>query len=419
MKDGLVAIVPGSKSLTNRALIAAAAADGVSVLRRPLVSGDTTAFARCLHNLGYDIDFAGEAAWSVRGSTHGPILERAELDCVDAGTAARFLPALAAAGRGRFRFDGSDQLRRRPLRPLLEELSALGAKIQFVSETGEDLPFELTANGLVGGEIEVDADLSSQYLTGLLLAAPLMRKPLRVRVRSLVSSPYIDMTIGLMNQFGVGVNVGADGVVAVRSGAYRATALDIEPDASTASYFFAAAALTGRTLTVPGLGSRSLQGDLRFVDMLARMGASVKLSDDGTTVTGPQRLRGDLSVDMGGISDTFMTLACVAPFADAPVHIHGIAHTRLKESDRIEAVAQNLRRCGLTVEDGPDWIRIHPAQPSGALIVCHRDHRIAMSFSVLGLRTNGIRLDDPECVSKTFPGFHEEFSRLFGRDGRG
>jgi 3-phosphoshikimate 1-carboxyvinyltransferase len=419
MKDRLVATVPGSKSLTNRALIAAAAAEGVSVLRRPLISRDTTAFAQCLHDLGHDIDFAGEAAWSVRGFAHGPTMERATLDCVDAGTAARFLPGFAAAGRGRFRFDGSDQLRRRPLRPLLDVLSALGAKIESASALGEDLPFELTANGLVGGEIEVDAGLSSQHLTGLLLAAPLMREPLRVRVRSLVSSPYIDMTIGLMNQFGVGVDLGTDGTVAVRPGAYRATALDIEPDASTASYFFAAAALTGRTLTVPGLGSHSLQGDLRFVDVLARMGASVELSEEGTTVTGPQRLRGDLSVDMGGISDTFMTLACVAPFADAPVHIHGISHARLKESDRIEAVAHNLRRCGLTVEDGPDWIRIHPAQPSGALITCHRDHRIAMSFSVLGLRTNGIRLDDPGCVSKTFPGFHEEFSRLFGEDGRG
>ncbi len=336
MKNGLVATVPGSKSLTNRALLTAAAADGVSVLRRPLISDDTAAFARCLRDLGYDIDFTGQAAWTVRGFAHGPTKERAELDCVDAGTAARFLPGLAAAGRGRFRFDGSDQLRRRPLRPLLDVLSAIGAKIESASATGEDLPFELTANGLAGGDIEVDAGHSSQYLTGLLLAAPLMRDPLRVRVRSLVSSPYIDMTIGLMNQFGGGVDIGADGTIAVRPGAYRATELDIEPDASTASYFFAAATLTGRTLTVPGLGSRSLQGDLRFVDALARMGASVELSKDSTTVTGPQRLRGNLSIDMGGISDTFMTLACVAP-----------------------------------------------------------------------------------CVSKTFPGFHQEFSRLFDRDSRG
>jgi len=290
----------------------------------------------------------------------------------------------------------------------------LGGKVEFTSEVGEDLPFVLTANGLSGGEIEVDAGRSSQYLTGLLLAAPLMREPLRVRVQSLVSSPYIDMTIRLMQEFRVAVNVEADGTIAVGPDVYRATELGIEPDASTASYFFAAAALTGRSLTVPGLGAGSLQGDLRFVEVLERMGARVESTEEATTVTGPDQLRGDISVDMGGISDTFMTLACVAPFADGPVQVHGIAHARLKESDRIEAVAQNLRRCGVEVDDGPDWIRIQPAQPSGALIACHRDHRIAMSFSVLGLRTNGIRLDDPTCVSKTFPGFYHEFGRLFG-----
>ncbi|MGH7868051.1 MAG: 3-phosphoshikimate 1-carboxyvinyltransferase, partial [Candidatus Dormibacteraceae bacterium] len=360
-------------------------------------------------------DFSRESAWQVRGNGHGPTVERVELNCLDAGTAARFLPGLAAAGRGRFRFDGSDQLRRRPLRPLLDVLSILGASIEPASKSGEDLPFELRANGLAGGEIELDAGRSSQYLTGLLLAAPLMRKPLRVRVLALVSNPYIDMTIGVMRQFGVGVDVESDGNIVVRPGAYRATQFEIEPDASTASYFFAATALTGRTLTIPGLGSRSLQGDLRFVDVLARMGARIELSENSTTVTGPQRLRGDLTVDIGGISDTFMTLACLAPFADGPVQIHGIAHARLKESDRIEVIAQNLRHCGVTVEDGLDWIRIYPAQPSGTLIACHRDHRIAMSFSVLGLHTSGIRLDDPECVSKTFPSFHEEFCRLFGQ----
>ncbi|MBB5774974.1 3-phosphoshikimate 1-carboxyvinyltransferase [Nonomuraea jabiensis] len=413
MSTELVATIPGSKSLTNRALFAAAAAGGASLIRRPLISDDTLAFARCLRALGYAVDDRDPHTWRVTSPGGGPAAARAELDCQDAGTAARFLPALAACGRGSFRFDGSDQLRRRPLGPLLNVLRALGARIDPVGAT-RDLPFEMRADGLAGGEIHMDAGLSSQYLSALLLSAPLMDKPLVTRVRALVSSPYIDMTIGLMRRFGVGVDRRPDGTLAVRPGSYRAADIDIEPDASTASYFFAAAVLTGQTVTVPGLGSGSGQGDLRFVDVLSTMGADVEISATHTTVAGPARIRGGFSVDMGDISDTFMTLACLAPFADGPVHIHGIAHARLKESDRVEVVARNLTSCGVAVETGPDWMRIHPSRPSGALVACHRDHRIAMSFSVLGLRTPGVELDDEACVSKTFPGFHDEFARLFG-----
>ncbi|MGH7910343.1 MAG: 3-phosphoshikimate 1-carboxyvinyltransferase, partial [Candidatus Dormibacteraceae bacterium] len=186
------------------------------------------------------------------------------------------------------------------------------------------------------------------------------------------------------------------------------------PDASTASYFFAAAALTGRTVTVPALGTESEQGDLHFVDLLERMGAGVEREPGATTVTGPAALRGGLSFDMNAISDTMMTLAAVAPYAEGPIEITGIGHTRRKESDRVAAMATNLRACGVAVEEGADRLRIHPGRPRAAAIACHRDHRIAMSFAVLGLRAPGIELDDPQCVAKTFPGFFEEFGRLFG-----
>ncbi|MDN5855635.1 MAG: 3-phosphoshikimate 1-carboxyvinyltransferase, partial [Actinomycetia bacterium] len=338
----IVANLPGSKSLTNRALLVAAATDGVSVLRRPLVSADTVAFVDCLRAMGYGIDTVDAAAWRVHGSAHGPDLDGATLNCVDAGTAARFLPVLAASGHGRVRFDGSDQLRRRPLRPLFDALTALGADVVAASDV-HDMPFDLVARGLPGGEVRVDGSRSSQFLTGLLLSAPLMKSPPRVHVDSLVSGPYVTMTIDLMRRCGVEVLVGPEGVLEVQPDRYRPTDLLVEPDASTASYFFAAAALTGATLTVPGLGAESLQGDMRFVEILARMGVVVETSAEATTVTGPDRLRGGFTVDMGDISDTFMTMACLAPYADAPIEVTGIAHARLKESDRIEATAQNLR----------------------------------------------------------------------------
>jgi 3-phosphoshikimate 1-carboxyvinyltransferase len=303
-------------------------------------------------------------------------------------------------------------LRARPLRPLAEALGLLGAEV----ETGPDggLPLTIRTTGLGGGELALDSSTSSQYLTGLLLSAPLMRSPLTVHAAGLVSRPYIDMTVALMRHFGAEVVEGTGGRIRVSASGYRATDLRIEPDASTASYVFAAAAVTGRSVTVPGLGRDSLQGDLRFVEVLRTAGARVEIGPDSTTVTGTGRLRGGFEVDMGDISDTFMTLAAVAPLADGPITVRGIGHARLKESDRIAAVAGNLRALGVTVTDGPDWITVQPGPVRPGRVDCHRDHRIAMSFSVLGLRAEGIELDDPACVSKTFPEFHQEFGRLFG-----
>jgi 3-phosphoshikimate 1-carboxyvinyltransferase len=410
--------IPGSKSLTNRALLLAAAAPGTSRLWAPLVSDDTLAFRTALTDLGLTVNAGPEDAyWDVTGTGRGPAgRAAARVWCADAGTAARFLPPFAATGDGTFRFDGSAQLRARPLRPLLDALGELGATVR-TTEGGRPgqatLPFEVTASGLDGGRIVVDSAMSSQYLSGLLMAAPLMRHGLEADARSLVSRPYVDMTLALMRRYGAQVEASADRV-RVLPGRYRPTDLAIEPDASTASYFFAAAAVTGHAVTVPGLGSGSLQGDLRFVDVLAKTGARVRVGAGATTVSGGGPLRGGFDVDMGEISDTFMTLAAIAPLADAPVTIRGIGHARLKESDRIEAMAANLRACGIRVVAGADWITIHPGRPAPARIACHRDHRIAMSFSVLALGSGvPLELDDPGCVAKTFPGFHAEVRRLF------
>ncbi|MFK0255527.1 3-phosphoshikimate 1-carboxyvinyltransferase [Streptomyces sp. NPDC090445] len=413
----LTARIPGSKSITNRALLLAAAADGVSLLRAPLVSDDTLAFRAALTGLGVHIEAEpGDAAWKVTGAGRTPVppAAGAPVWCEDAGTAARFLPPFAATGRGRFTFDGTGQLRARPLRPLADALGRLGVRAR-VTEPAGGLPMTVDADGLRGGELTVDAGLSSQYLSGLLMAGPLMREPLTVRGRGLVSRPYITMTQDLMRHFGAYADEFEGGAVQVLPGGYRAADLDIEPDASTASYVFAAAAVTGTTVSVPGLGRSSVQGDLGFVEVLRRAGARVEVGERETTVTGAAGgvLRGGFDVDMGDISDTFMTLAAVAPLADAPITVHGIGHARLKESDRIAAVEENLHALGIRTESGPDRITVHPGLPAAARIACRRDHRIAMAFSVLGLRVPGITLDDPSCVGKTFPGFHAELARLF------
>ncbi|WP_328319923.1 3-phosphoshikimate 1-carboxyvinyltransferase [Streptomyces sp. NBC_00388] len=411
--------IPGSKSVTARALFLAAAADGTTTLQRPLVSDDTEGFAEGLTRLGYAVE-RGPDAWRVEGRPAGPGVAEADVYCRDGATTARFLPALAAAGGGHlagpagtgggtYRFDASAQMRRRPLAPLTRALQELGVDLRHEGTEGHH-PLRIVARGIEGGELTLDAGQSSQYLTALLMLGPLTRTGLRITVTDLVSAPYIEITLAMMRSFGVGATREGN-VFTVPPGGYRATDYAIEPDASTASYFFAAAALTGRTVTVPGLGAGALQGDLRFVEVLARMGAEVRTTADGTTVTGPRSL-GGLTVNMRDISDTMPTLAAIAPYASGAVRIEDVGNTRVKECDRLEACAQNLRALGIAVSTGPDWIEITPGTPGPALIRTHGDHRIVMSFAVTGLRTPGITFDDPGCVRKTFPGFHQAFAEL-------
>jgi 3-phosphoshikimate 1-carboxyvinyltransferase len=400
-------LVPGSKSITNRALFLAAAAKGRTVLHRPLAADDTHAAAEALAALGYEITTCDPARWEVVGRPAGPAATYAEVHTRDGATGARFLPALAAAAAGgTYRFDASEQMRRRPMASLLEALRQIGARID-----GDGLPYTLHAQGLTGGHVVLDAGVSSQYLTALLLAGPLTRDGLTIEVTRLVSAPYIDITIRLMRAFGAVVE--RDGTTfGVQSGGYTSPGdLHIEPDASTASYFLAAAAVTGRTVTIPGLGSGSAQGDLGFGQVLAAMGAKVELSRDAITVTGPSQL-GGITVDLHHMSDTMPTLAAIAPLASGPVRIENVYNTRVKECDRLQTCADNLRALGVPVTTGQDWIEISPAQPGSGQIATMRDHRIAMAFSVLGLRVPGITLDDPGCVVKTCPSFHELLAGL-------
>ncbi|NDZ61755.1 3-phosphoshikimate 1-carboxyvinyltransferase [Streptomyces anulatus] len=403
--------IPGSKSVTARALFLAAAADGTSTLLRPLRSDDTEGFAEGLENLGYRVDREADR-WHVEGRPAGPAAPDADVYCRDGATTARFLPTLvAAAASGTYRFDASAQMRRRPLAPLTRALIALGVDLRHEAAEGHH-PLTVRAAGIEGGELTLDAGESSQYLTALLMLGPLTAQGLRIEVTELVSAPYVGITLAMMRDFGVEVEREGN-TFTVPPGGYRATAYAVEPDASTASYFFAAGALTGREVTVPGLGIGALQGDLRFVDVLRDMGAEVSVGADATTVRSTGRLRG-LTVNMRDISDTMPTLAAIAPYADGPVRIEDVANTRVKECDRLEACAGNLRAMGVTVHTGPDWIEIHPGTPKPTEIATHGDHRIVMSFAVAGLRTPGLTYDDPGCVRKTFPGFHEVFQDFAG-----
>jgi 3-phosphoshikimate 1-carboxyvinyltransferase len=302
-------------------------------------------------------------------------------------------------------------MRRRPLGPLTQALRSIGVDLVHEIEEGHH-PLTIRADGIKGGQVTLDAGLSSQFLTALLLLGPLTAEGLAITVTDLVSAPYVEITTAMMERFGVRVERDGDTYL-VPATPYTAVDYLIEPDASTASYFLAAAALTGRSITIPGLGSHALQGDVRFADVLSQMGADVTVTPESVTVTGHANagLHG-ITVNMRDISDTMPTLAAIAPFASGPVRIEDVYNTRVKECDRLDACAENLRAMGVPVEVGRDWIEIQPAKPRPAHIACRRDHRIAMAFSIAGLLTPGITLDDPGCVKKTFPGFHAALAAL-------
>jgi 3-phosphoshikimate 1-carboxyvinyltransferase len=393
--------VPGSKSITNRALVAAALAEGVSTLHGVLFADDTEAMLDSLQRLGVRLDIDRAAEVVVVHGTGGEIpATEADLDARQSGTTARFLLPVLALGHGRFRLDGDPQLRSRPMGPSIGALRRLGVRIVEEGAPAH-LPVVVEADGLAGGDTWIDGEVSSQFLSGLLLAAPCARDTLTVGSSgSQVSEPYLDMTVGVMGAFGAAPE---------ETSGYRATDLTIEPDASAASYFFAAAAITGGRVTVPDLGSASLQGDLEFVDVLWRLGAEVDRARDSTTVRG-RPLSGGL-IDLADLSDTAPTLAVVAPFASSPTEATGIGFIRSKESDRIAAVVTELRRCGIVAEEQSDGFSVQPGTPHGATIETYRDHRMAMAFALLGLVTPGIAILDPDCVAKTFPDY---FTRLDG-----
>jgi 3-phosphoshikimate 1-carboxyvinyltransferase len=404
---------PGSKSITNRALVTAALADGTSRLSGVLDSRDTQVMIESLGRLGVGVLHDAERSIArVSGCGGRPAVPAADLWLENSGTSIRFLTALCALGTGRYRLDGNERMRQRPIRDLVDALEALGADV--ACESGTDCPPVLVNGcGLAGGVAAVAAGLSSQYLSALLMSAPSARETVDLRIAGdLVSEPYVEMTLAVMSAFGVTVDRPEPGRYVIEPQPYRATDYAIEPDASAASYFFAAAAITGGEVTVEGLSHDALQGDVRFVDVLEEMGCRVVEGPQGITVSGGS-LRG-VDVDMNAISDTAQTLAAVAVFAEGAARIRNVAHVRHKETDRVSAIVTELRRLGVEADEHPDGVTIHPGEPRPAIVQTYDDHRMAMSFALIGLRAEGIEIADPGCTAKTYPRFFDDLDRLCG-----
>jgi 3-phosphoshikimate 1-carboxyvinyltransferase len=436
--------VPGSKSITNRALVLAAlTAKGFTwALRGALQSEDTEVMVECLRALGFRVltEWRDATVYVNSGEDEPTIpATEAEMYVANSGTTMRFLTALVSLGRGRYRLDGVARMRERPIQDLLDALAQLG--VRAYSEQGNGCPpVVVEADGLRGGLVRIKADVSSQFVSGLLMAAPYADEPVTIEVAgAMVSHPYVDMTVRILKQFGFFIlerrhsesvtfmvvsrqSRGSDDANRERAqAAAMYSRLDprlalpprdysVEPDASAASYFFAAAAIAGGRVAIPDLSIKGLQGDVRFVDVLSDMGCRVERKAAGITVHGGP-LRG-IDADMNDISDTVMTLAAVACFADGPTTIRNVAHIRHKETDRLAALATELRRVGADVDEFADGLTITPRPLHGAEIETYNDHRMAMSMALIGLKVPGIVIKNPGCVAKTYPGFFTDLEKL-------
>lgn len=411
-----VVTVPGSKSISNRALVCAALAEGPCTIENLADGDDTVAMLDCLVRLGIAVRAEGDRA-VIHGTggalPAGPIVLPTRL----AGTTSRFLTALAAIGPGPYIIDGEAPLRARPMGPLHDALMALGAIVHPMDRQGH-LPVQVRRGDTPTERsiIRIRGDVSSQYISALMMIAPYLAHGLRIELTTeLVSVPYVEMTASVMQSFGLdGVTVSMQEerhVIEVPAGCYRACGYTVEPDASSASYPFAAAAIAGGRVRVRGLRTPSLQSDARFVDALAQMGCEVIRDGDGVEVRRTGSLHG-ITVNMKDYSDTAPTMAVVAAIAGSPTRVTGIGFIRGKESDRIGDVVAELRRCGVDAEAEPDGFIVRPGGLHGARIRTYHDHRVAMSFALLGLVAPGMEIEDPGVVSKSLPGYWQLLEEL-------
>jgi len=402
--------LPGSKSYTHRALMAAALAPGESVLTNALAAEDTELTAQALTQLGAGIDWQGT---TIRVTGRGGRWRPAPLPIYlgNSGTSMRFLTALVALGEGEYLLTGTERLCQRPLGELLEALRQVG--VRAVSAKGDGCPPVRVTGGLTGGRAQLSGGTSSQYLSALLFIGPLAPAGLEIDITGeLVSRPYVDLTLEVLGDFGVSYYREGYRYFQLPGGqCYLPQDYAIEADASSASYFWAAAALTGGRVTITNLSLESSQGDAAFPEVLGRMGCTIESTPAGLTVQGGP-LRG-LEVDMATMPDLVPTLAVLAAFAQGDTVITGVAHLRHKESDRLHAVAAELARLGIEARETADGLVIRGGDPKGAVIQTYNDHRIAMSFAVAGLKAPGVSITDPDCVAKSFPDFWEFFHRLY------
>ncbi len=405
--------VPGSKSLTNRALLAAALARGESRLSGALESDDTRVMRDCLGELGCAIESAGEP-WRVRGLGGSFRAPRRTLDVGSSGTTARFLTAAAALAAGPVVIDGSPRMRERPIDDLVRALEKLGVRAEILGRGGCP-PVRIEPGGIAGGLASIDARRSSQYVSAILLAAPCARSDVELALEggALVSRPYVELTLEVMRAFGAQAGFAGPASLRVAAGhPYRSRDYAIEPDASAAAYPFCAAAIAGGRVRVEGIPRRSTQADFALLDLLARMGCQVERGDDWAEVRGPRRALSGIDVDMNDLPDAALALAVVALFAEGPSRLRNLANLRIKESDRLAALESELRKLGADARADADSLHIAPGPRRGASIATYDDHRMAMAFALAGLRIPGVEIQDPGCVSKTWPDYFSMLAAL-------
>lgn len=408
-----VARVPGSKSLANRALLIAALADGRSEITNVPDALDVRYMIESLRLLGVPIQTDGPRA-RVSGAGGAWRSDDLSLDVGDAGTVLRFLAAAVCVGVGEYRLDGGAQIQNRPIGGLVDALRSLGPRISYEKAAGH-CPIHIETSGLRGGHVAFDSPDSSQFVSALLMAAPLARGDIFIEVTAPIHSrPFLDMTIRTMSEFGVQVLAEGDRFIVAAPQCYQGSTVAVEPDATSASYFFALAALAGGRATVEGLGPKTVQGDARIADLLGRMGCTIQQTAEQTTVAAPPgaALRG-LDCELSDAPDLAPTLAVLAIFAGGPTRMRGVPHLRLKESDRLHSIAHNVQRLGGDIEIHDDGLTILPARlPVAAAIDTFEDHRIAMAFSLASARLDGVFIRGADCVAKSFPGFFAELRRV-------
>ncbi len=406
----LTVTVPGSKSITNRALLLATLAQGTSTLRGVLFSDDSRHFLKCVQDLGFETQ-VDEVSKEVTVTGLGGALSKKEAwqYVGSAGTAARFLTAYLGISEGIFHMDASEQMRKRPMAPLLTSLQELGCEVSYEGAEGY-FPFTIKGQGFGKQEITVDIEHSSQFLSALLIASCLSPKDFTIHVKGSHGMAYIEITRKMMEQFGVKAYASSDGLTYTIPAGQKYEALDyqIEPDASAAAYFYGMAMILGVPVKVAHITFDSMQGDVEFLRILEKMGAVLTEEPDGILLTPPAggKYRG-VDVDMSACSDQAITLAALAPFADAPTTIRGIGHIRYQECNRMNAIVTELGKMGIRCEETDTTITIYPGTPKPSLVETYDDHRMAMGFSLIGLRADGIEIDNPGCCRKTFENYFE------------
>ncbi|KTD87502.1 3-phosphoshikimate 1-carboxyvinyltransferase [Paenibacillus etheri] len=405
--------ISGSKSLTNRALVIAALADGRSEIKGILRSDDSYWCIESLKKLGIPVVIEEETA-VVEGCGGNWPNPTGELYVGAAGTVARFLPAALAAGTGTWTMNGSKRLCERPLAPLLDALTTLGAQFEY-KQAERCLPFTIETKGLQGGKATLPGSTSSQFISGLLLAAPYAKEPVTVYIDGeVVQRDYVEMTLAMMASFGVTPEASQDGQsITVPAGKYQGQMITLEPDVSTCCYFWAVAALTAGRVRIEGINaSHTSQPDIEFLDVLELMGCTVLRGENFVEVQGVPRMKGGFTVSMKKWSDQTLTMAAMAIFADGPITLKDASHIRHHECDRIAAICEEISKLGIRVEEFEDGLTVYPGQPIPALLNSHDDHRMAMALTLIGLKIENIQIIDPGCVSKTCPDYFDRLSAL-------